>query len=226
MLKYPSGTIIAFQDFFHQHEFGCWWRTHHHLRQTPWSRRHPFFIQSFFTLNTSLGQITLEDYLKLWEFWSISQLFNPWVSISKVVFLGCTVRHFEWLRTNLRSIFIRLKFGRSGPKIFKWSGKMGRREPLVGDCVWWNCNKYDTLNCKSRKEFQDGLSVHIFEEYVLIVLCQNLLWSFIEHLIFVKDIQRISDTKLLAGHVSWFSIWFSWDLRIVDWFSDSVTFTV
>ena len=67
VLKYPSGTIITFQDFFHQHEFGCWWRTHHHLRQTPWSRRHQFFIQSFFTLNTSLGQITLEDYLKLWE---------------------------------------------------------------------------------------------------------------------------------------------------------------
>ena len=46
------------------------------------------------------------------------------------------------------------------------------------------------------------LSVHIFEEYVLTGLFQNLLRSFIEHLIFVKDIQRISDTKLLAGHVS------------------------
>ena len=74
MLKYPSGTIIAFQDFFHQHEFGCWWRTHHHLRQTPRSRRHPFFIQSFFTLNTSLGQITLEDYFEMVR--NVSQFHN------------------------------------------------------------------------------------------------------------------------------------------------------
>ena len=74
VLKYSSGTIIAFQDFFHQHEFGCWWRTHHHLRQTPRSRRHPFFIQSFFTLNTSLGQITLEDYFEMVR--NVSQFHN------------------------------------------------------------------------------------------------------------------------------------------------------
>ena len=82
VLKYSSGTIIAFQDFFHQHEFGCWWRTHHHLRQTPRSRRHPFFIQSFFTLNTSLGQITLEDYFKMVK--NASQFYNcsiHWLSL-------------------------------------------------------------------------------------------------------------------------------------------------
>ena len=82
VLKYSSGTIIAFQDFFHQHEFGCWWRTHHHLRQTPRSRRHPFFIQSFFTLNTSLGQITLEDYFEMVR--NVSQFHNcsiHWLSL-------------------------------------------------------------------------------------------------------------------------------------------------
>ena len=46
-----------------------------------------------------------------------------------------TERYFASLRTNARSSIFRLKVGPSGPKIFDWFGKMGRRGPPGGDYV-------------------------------------------------------------------------------------------
>ena len=50
---------------------------------------------------------------------------------------GYTTWQFESLRTYARSSICRLKVGPSGPKIFEWSGKMGRRGPPGGDYIRW-----------------------------------------------------------------------------------------
>ena len=96
VLKYSFVTIISFKDFFHQHEFGCWWRTYHHQRQTPRSRRHRIVIWCYSTLNTSFREITLEDYWKIFHNCSIH-------GIQLYVFSFATsLKWFLWKKRSLK----------------------------------------------------------------------------------------------------------------------------
>ena len=64
-------------------------------------------------------------------------LFLVFISYLKEGLPDYTTRYFGLLQTNGRSSSFRLKVGLSGPKIFVWSGKMGRREPPGGNYVRW-----------------------------------------------------------------------------------------